>query len=211
MMLSPGGLVIILLLTLVGILLSRVDARWLIAFGFITIAAALYHMTGINLEMSWGHAMMLRVYQSIGLAFLFVPINTVSYAGVKPGQNNQVSGLMNLMRNVGGSVGISLSGAMVTERAQFHQQQLVQNATAYNPQMRAAVHVLGQTLAHAGLSAPDAARQAYGRLYLALQAQAQTLVYIDTFWIMAIAALCLVPLVFMLKRIEPGQAPAGAH
>jgi DHA2 family multidrug resistance protein len=211
MMLSPGGLVIIVLMPAVGIMLSRIDARWLIAFGFITIALALYHMTGINLEMSWGHAMMLRVYQSIGLAFLFVPINTISYAGVKPEQNNQVSGLMNLMRNIGGSVGISLSGAMITERAQFHQHQLVQNATAYNPQMRTAVAALGQTLAHAGLSTPDAARQAYGRIYLAIQGQAQTLAYIDTFWMLAIAALCMVTLVFLLKRIEPGKAPAGAH
>jgi DHA2 family multidrug resistance protein len=209
MMLSPGGLVIILLMPAVGIMLSRIDARWLIAFGFTTIALSLYHMTGINLEMSWGHAMMLRVYQSIGLAFLFVPINTVSYAGVDPAKNNQVSGLMNLMRNIGGSVGISLSGAMVTERAQFHQHQLVQNATAYDPQTRNAVAALGQTLAHAGLSRPDATHQAYGRIYLALQGQAQTLAYIDTFWVLAIAALCLVPLVFMLKQIEPGKAPAA--
>ncbi len=211
MMLSPGGLVILVLMPAVGIMLSRIDARWLIAFGFMTIAVALYHMTGINLEMSWQHAMMLRVYQSIGLAFLFVPINTVSYAGVKPDKNNQVSGLMNLARNIGGSVGISLSGAMVTERAQFHQHQLVQNATAYDPRMRSAVAALGQTLRQAGLSAPDALHQAYGRFYLALQAQAQTLAYIDTFWMLAIGALCLAPLVFMLKRIEPGKAPAGAH
>ncbi|HKD66532.1 MAG TPA: DHA2 family efflux MFS transporter permease subunit [Candidatus Binataceae bacterium] len=211
MMLSPGGLVILVLMPAVGMMLSRIDARWLIAFGFTTIALSLYHMTGINLEMSWQHAMMLRVYQSIGLAFLFVPINTISYAGVRAEKNNQVSGLMNLMRNIGGSVGISLSGAMVTERGQFHQHQLIQNATAYDPQMRAAVQGLGQTLQHAGLSAPDALHQAYGRVYLALQAQAQTLAYIDTFWMMAAAAACLVPLVLLLKRIEPGKAAAGAH
>jgi DHA2 family multidrug resistance protein len=211
MMLSPGGLVIMLLMPAVGIMLSRIDARWLIACGFMVIALSLYHMTGINLEMSWGHAMMLRVYQSIGLAFLFVPINTISYAGVRPEQNNQVSGLMNLMRNIGGSVGISLSGAMVTERAQFHQHQLVQNATAFDPQLRGAVNSLAQTLNHAGLSTPDAIHQAYGRIYVAVQAQAQTLAYIDTFWIMAIAALCLIPMVFLLKRLEPGKAPAGAH
>jgi DHA2 family multidrug resistance protein len=211
MMLSPGGLVIIGLLPFVGFLLSRVDARWLIAFGFASIAVALYHMTGINLEMSWGHAMMMRVYQSIGLAFLFVPINTVSYAGVEPGQNNQVSGLINLMRNVGGSVGISLTGVIVTERAQFHQQRLVQNATAYDPQMRSAVQGLAQSLNHAGLSMADATHQAYGRIYMALQAQALTMGYIDAFWILAILALLLLPLVFLLKRIEPGKAPAGAH
>ena len=211
MMLSPGGLVIMAMMPPVGVLLTWIDARWLIAWGFLIIAAALYHMTGINLEMSWGHAMMLRVYQSVGLAFLFVPINTVSYAGVQPEKNNQVSGLINLMRNVGGSVGISLSGAMIVERAQFHQHQLVQNVTAYDPQMHSMLHTLSRTLQPAGLSSVDATNQAYERIYASLQAQAQTLAYIDTFWVMAMAAVCLVPLVFLLTRLQPGKAPAGAH
>ncbi len=211
MMLSPGGLVIICLLPFVGYLLSHVDARWVIGFGFVSIAAALYHMTGINLEMSWNHMMMLRVYQSIGLAFLFVPINTVSYAGVAPEQNNQVSGMMNLMRNIGGSVGISLTEVMVTNFAQGHQHFLVQSASMYSPKMRAAVAGLAQTLHQAGASTADATLQAYGVIYQALMAQAQTLAYIDTFWILAVVALCLLPLIFLLQRVEPGKARASAH
>ena len=136
------------------------DARWLIAFGFPALSASLYHMTGIDLEMSWWNAMMLRVYQASAIAFLFVPINTVSYAGIKKEQNNQVSSLMNLMRNIGASTGISLTGAMVTERAQFHQAELVQSATNYSPHLHAAIQNLSGLLGPAGLSTPDAVHQA---------------------------------------------------
>jgi MFS transporter, DHA2 family, multidrug resistance protein len=204
-MLSPGGLLLMAFMPIVGFLVARVDARWLIAFGFLTLSASLYHMTGIDLEISWSHAMMLRVYQSIGLAFLFVPINTAAYVGVKPEQNNQVSALMNLMRNIGASMGISLTGAMVTERAQFHQAQLAQNATSYSLNMQSSLQNLTNTLVPAGLSAPDALHQAYGRIYAGLQIQAQTLAYIDTFWMLATIALCLIPLLFLLKRAEPGE------
>jgi MFS transporter, DHA2 family, multidrug resistance protein len=204
-MLSPGGLLLMAFMPIVGFLVARVDARWLIAFGFLTLSASLYHMTGIDLEISWSHAMMLRVYQSIGLAFLFVPINTAAYVGVKPEQNNQVSALMNLMRNIGASTGISLTGAMVTERAQFHQAQLAQSATSYSLNMQSSLQNLTNTLVPAGLSAPDALHQAYGRIYAGLQIQAQTLAYIDTFSMLATIALCLIPLLFLLRRAEPGE------
>jgi DHA2 family multidrug resistance protein len=208
-MLSPGGLVIIAFMPVVGFLVGRVDARWLIAFGFIALSVSLYHMTGIDLQISWWDAMMLRSYQSIALAFLFVPINTVAYVGMKPEQNNQVSALMNLMRNIGASVGISLTGAMVTERAQFHQGQLAQRATAYSSNTQAALQSLAAKLQPAGLGAADAMHQAYGRIYVALQLQAQTLAYIDTFWMLAAVSLCIIPLLLLVKRLEPGAAPVA--
>jgi DHA2 family multidrug resistance protein len=198
-----------LVMPTVGFLVARVDARWLIAFGFLALSASLYHMTGVDLEISWWNAMMLRVYQAGAIAFLFVPINTVSYAGMKTEQNNQVSALMNLMRNIGSSAGISLTGAMVTERAQFHQAQLVQSATSYSPNMQGSLQNLTNTLGTAGLSTPDALHQAYGRIYAGLQMQAQTLAYIDTFWVLALIALCLIPLVLFLRKVEPGKAPVA--
>jgi DHA2 family multidrug resistance protein len=166
-------------------------------------------MTGIDLQLSWWNAMMLRTYQSIAIAFLFVPINTVTYTGVKPEQNNQVSGLINLMRNIGASTGISLTGAMITERGQFHQAELAQGATSYSPHMQAAIQNLAGQLGPAGLSTPDAIHQAYGRIYAGLVAQAQTLAFIDTFWVMAIGTLCLIPLVFFLAKPDRGKAIAA--
>src|SRR5262249_1586558 len=89
--LSPGGIVVILLLPFVGKLLGKVDARWLVAFGFAATAGAMFHMTGMSLDIDFRTAMLYRIYQSIGLAFLFVPINTIAYVGVPRRKNNQVS------------------------------------------------------------------------------------------------------------------------
>jgi DHA2 family multidrug resistance protein len=207
--LSPGALLIIALMPLVGILIARVDARWILGFGFLVLSLSLFHMTGIDLQLSWWNAMMLRTYQSIAIAFLFVPINTVTYTGVKPEQNNQVSGLINLMRNIGASTGISLTGALITERGQFHQAELAEGATSYSPHMQAAIQNLAGQLGPAGLSTPDAIHQAYGRIYAGLVAQAQTLAFIDTFWVMAIGTLCLIPLVFFLAKPDRGKAIAA--
>ncbi len=208
-MLSPGALLIMALMPLVGVLIARVDARWILGGGFLLLSLSLFHMTGIDLQISWWNAMMLRTYQSIAIAFLFVPINTVTYTRVRPEQNNQVSGLINLMRNIGASTGISLTGAMVTERGQFHQALLAQSATSYSSHLQGAVQKLTSQLGPAGLSTPDATHQAYGRIYAGLVAQAQTLAFIDTFWVMAIITLCLVPLVFCLARPERGKTVAA--
>jgi MFS transporter, DHA2 family, multidrug resistance protein len=86
----------------------------------------------------------------------------------------------------------------------------VQSASMYSPKMQATLGALAQTMHKAGASTADAMDQAYGVIYQNLLAQAQTLAYIDTFWILAVVALCLLPLVFLLKRVEPGKAPAGA-
>src|SRR4029077_6330677 len=84
--LSAGGIVVMFLMPIVGVLVSRVDARYLITFGFVISALALFHMTTINLDIDFRTAMMYRVFQSMGLAFLFVPINTMSYVGTEPSQ-----------------------------------------------------------------------------------------------------------------------------
>jgi len=110
--LSPGGLTVILLLPLVGRLVSKVDARWLIAFGFAVISASLFHMAhSLYPGIDFRSAVLLRVYQSVGLAFLFVPINTVAYQGVPPEKNNAVSGTINLARNVDAHVSPLGTGA----------------------------------------------------------------------------------------------------
>src|SRR2546430_95360 len=116
MALSPGGLTVICLLPLVGRLISRVDGRYLIAFGFTALSVALYHMSRtIYPGMDFHTAMMLRIYQSIGLAFLFVPINTVAYAGIPPSKSNQVSGILNLSRNMGGDIGIAVARELASD------------------------------------------------------------------------------------------------
>ena len=203
LMISPGGLVILVFMPLVGALLGRIDARWVIVIGFGISALSIYHMTGIDLQMSFGHGMMLRIYQSIGLAFLFVPLNTIAYVGVPAESNDQVSGLINLMRNVGGSVGISLLSAAVTSRTQIHQDTLSLHTSSYDPAFRESLSGLGPTLARAGFSTPDATHQALARMYQTVMGQAQTLAYLDVFWLLAMLCVAMIPLVFLMKQSQP--------
>ncbi|HEY4157405.1 MAG TPA: DHA2 family efflux MFS transporter permease subunit, partial [Polyangiaceae bacterium] len=133
MALSPGGFVVILMLPFVGRLVSKVDPRYLIAFGFFLLSMSLFYMTthlyqGIDFK----HAMYLRMYQSTGLAFLFVPINQVVFSGVPPEKNNAVSGIVNLSRNMGGDIGIAFVTTMIARRSQSHQTILAAHATPYD-------------------------------------------------------------------------------
>ena len=207
MVLSPGGLVVILLLPFVGRLLGKVDGRWLVAFGFAASAAALFVMTNIYPGISFGTAVRYRIYQSIGLAFLFIPITTFAYVGVPAGKNNQVSALTNLMRNLGGGIGISVAQTLVARRAQFHQQHLVSNITAYSSSLRGTLGGLGQMLAHHGAMTMAATRRAYAVVYGMVQAQATTLAFIDTLWLLGIGCALVTPLAFAMKKPEEGATP----
>jgi DHA2 family multidrug resistance protein len=211
MVLSPGALVVILLLPLVGRLLTKVDARWLIGFGFAVTALALWHMTGIYLGIDFKTAVLYRVYLSVGLAFLFVPINTVSYVGVPKEKNNQVSALINLARNLGGSVGISFATTWVARRTQVRVTQLAAHATPFDLALRRELTAIAHTLSVHGMSAVDAARHARGLLYGRILAQATTLAYIDTFALLALASGAMTVLVLALRRRRAGAGPAMAH
>src|SRR5439155_22777980 len=122
-----------LLLPLVGFLLSRYTPRWLLMFGLIVLSYSLFHMTKFNLQIDFRTVAEARVLQAVGMAFLFVPINTAAYAFLPRDKNNAASGLMNLARNIGGSVGISVVTTMLDRRAQIHLSNMARNLTPANP------------------------------------------------------------------------------
>src|SRR5580698_7668686 len=134
--LMPGGFTIMVCMPLVGFLLSRYSPRLLMLFGLSMLSFSLFHMTGFELGVDFRTVTMARVYQAMGLAFLFVPINTAAYSGLPRDKNNAASGLMNLARNIGGSVGISFVTTGLARRAQFHQVRLVENLNSANAQFQ---------------------------------------------------------------------------
>jgi DHA2 family multidrug resistance protein len=211
MAISPGGLVIMAFMPLVGYLVTRIDARLLIAFGLAVTSWALYHMSGFSLDMDFGELVYARMYQSIGIAFLFVPINTVAYAFMPPNKSNAVSALINLGRNVGGSVGISLVTFMLARRAQVHQSMLIGNLNPYNDRFRQALHGATQTFLAAGSSSSTASAQAYAQLYGSVQRQSSMLAYIDCFSLLAILFAGLIPFVFIVKKVGPHKGAPPPH
>jgi MFS transporter, DHA2 family, multidrug resistance protein len=203
--LSAGGLVLLCEMPIMGHLTSKVQARRLIAFGWLALSIAMYYSTQrIDLQISFSAATWLRIAQVIGLGFLFVPITLVAYIGIPPEKNNAVAGIVNFMRNMGSSVGTSIVTTMIARRSQFHQARLVEYARPDNPNFQNSANGLAQQLAHSGISAPDAHAYAYARIYQAVQAQAGTLAYIDTFMVLAVGAAIMFCLTFLLKKNEPG-------
>ena len=211
MALSPGGVTVICLLPLVGRLVSRYDPRWLIAFGFTVLSLSLFHMAHtIYPGMDFATAVKLRMIQSVGFAFLFVPINTLVYAGMPPTQSNAVSGIVNLSRNMGGDIGIALVTTLIARRSQLHQANLAARLDPGNPALAERLAAIRHALERAGSSSADAARQAYGAVYRQLAQQAQTLAYLDVLFLLGCFAAAMVPLVLLTRRVKPGK-PAMGH
>ena len=202
---SPGGILVMCMLPFVGILLGKVEARWLIGLGLAITSLALIHMTTFNTEISYRYAAVARCFQAAGLAFLFVPINTAAYAFVPPGKNNAASGLINLARNIGGSVGISLVTTILDRRSQFHQNRLIEFTTPLNPRFNASMHAI------TGVFGPGySGNGPYALMFRNLERQAETLSYIDCFWVLGVGFAVLIPLVFLIKKSTPGRG-AAAH
>jgi DHA2 family multidrug resistance protein len=191
-------------------MVSRVDTRFLVAVGFLVLGSSLFYMAHvINLQMNFATAVELRLMQSVGMAFLFVPIQTISYAGVPPQKNNQVSGIMNLSRNLGGDVGIAFVTTLIARRSQTHQAVLASHTTAYSAPYQAKVAGIAQAMEHAGSTSLEATKQATAAMYRQLVQQATQLAYLDALWALGLAAVLMTPIVWMTKRPGPMGAAAG--
>jgi MFS transporter, DHA2 family, multidrug resistance protein len=211
LVMSPGGLVMIPTMPLVGRLSSRIQARWLAAIGFLITGLALMHMTRIDLQANFTAYMLDNVYVRLGVAFLFIPINTLAYLDVPPGKTNQISSMINMFRNIGASVGISMVSTLTQRRAQIHQDTFSMHLSPFDPEVRGRLSGLTNNLFHAGMSRPDAHHQALGRMYNLVQTQASTEAYLDTLKILAIICFCILPLMLLLKKNDPHAKKAAAH
>lgn len=210
--LAGGGIAMMIMMPIAGALISKIDSRWMMAVGFAITSASLYYMTThLSLGMDFGTAAMLRTYQSLGLAFIFLPSNTLAYAMVPPEKNNQVSSMSAFLRNVGGGIGIALVSTFLTRQAQAHQSVLAAHATADNPAYNQMVNGISHGLFAAGTGSHQAQEQARAVVSGMIQSQAATLAYIDIAAIMAVVVALLIPFVFIMREVKPGAAPAGVH
>jgi MFS transporter, DHA2 family, multidrug resistance protein len=209
--LLPGGLVLLALLPFVGMLLSRVEPRWVVVFGLVLMAIGLYDLSHFTLQTGMQTAVNDWIVSRAGTAFLFVPINVMAFSFVPPPKINSATGFINLARNVGGSMGISFVTTMLDRRAQFHQNVLSGNLQGGNFDFEMALHRLTHMLMARGLSAPHAMTEAYGMMYQELQRQAMMLSFVDNFWIMSMICVCVIPLLFVMKKPKPRAERLPVH
>jgi DHA2 family multidrug resistance protein len=203
LVLSPGGMVIALTMPLVGFLLAKVEARWLVIFELVIPSVGLFDMASFNLNIDYHTAMMARVMQSAGLAFLFVPINTMAFSAVARAKMGNATGLMNLTRNIGGISGIAIVTTMLARRQQFHQHGLVAHLTPFDAGYAQALAGTAHRLTTQGASSSQAMAQAEALLYGMVQRQSTMKAFIDNFWMLGIIFLAIVPLMFFMKRVTP--------
>jgi MFS transporter, DHA2 family, multidrug resistance protein len=201
LVLSGGGFLLLILMPIVGVLSSKVEARYLIAFGWVTLAIGMYVSSRrLDLDISFGSASVLRLIQVFGLGFLFVPINLVSYVGMPLEKSGSVAGLVNFMRNIGSSVGTSMVTTLIARRAQVHQVYLARHVAPGQPGFGAASAGLAARLVASGVQAERAAQVAYALLYQNLIGQATVLAYLDTFLVLAGASAIMFVLSFALRK-----------
>ena len=207
--LSPGGAVIMCMMPIVGLLVSRVDTRILITFGCIVSASALFVMAGWDLGLDFGHAARARMLQSFGLAFLFIPINVAAFAYVPREKTNMGTGIINLARNIGASVGIATVSTMLQRRTQFHQAQLMEHVNNFSPAYRNMLHGTQAKLIAAGSGASQALAQAQGMIYGTVQRQAAMLAFLDNFKMLGVVFFAVIPILALMKkpRIPAGGVP----
>jgi DHA2 family multidrug resistance protein len=211
LVLSPGGIAVMVMMPIVGFLIGKIQARWLVIVGVLITSVSLFHMSQFNLQIDFQTAMWARIYQSLGMAFLFVPINTMAFYFISKEKTNNATGIINLARNVGGSVGISLVATMLSRGAQAHQAYLTGHVNPLDPAYRAQLSGLTATLMAKGMSMTAATSQAQGLIYGMVQRQASMLAFVDNFRLLGAAMLIIIPLLFLMKKTAPhkGGAVAG--
>ncbi len=206
MVLTPGGLATIALLAVVGRIMNKVDLRLLIAIGLCVTGLSLLWMTNFYLGMSFGVIMLARMAQGAGLPFLFIPINTVAFRSITPDKINNASALVNLARNFGGSIGISLTSTLLTRREQFHQSRLVEHLQSMNPAYPDFASQVGN-LTGAAANAPAT----LANIYQSAVQQATLLSYLDDFKLLGLLSLGMLPFLLLVKAGKGGGGAATAH
>ncbi|KQN56889.1 MULTISPECIES: DHA2 family efflux MFS transporter permease subunit [unclassified Erwinia] len=210
LVLSPGAVLIVLSIPLVLKLMPLVQTRLLIMFGFLLLGGSFIYSTRLTPDIDFGSLVMLRSLQTIGLGFLFVPLTTVAFITIPQRLNADASAILTMFRNVAGSIGISLSTAMITERTQAHSAHLVHNMTPLNEPFNLAVERWAQGVRDAVHAAGDPLVIATGQLYKQMIVQARFLAYIDVFMYLSVVALVMIPFCLLLSPIR-SEGSAGAH
>ena len=214
MALSPGGLVLMLMMPIAGRLTAtKIDPRLLVAIGFLGTAFSLNLMTVIYLQIDFRKIVLLRMFQVVFMPLIFIPISTLNYIGVPREKNNQVSGLSNFARNMGGSIGTSLLSTFLTRQNQTHLQALGRHTTESSQNFQQMLASLKSLFISQGFDSVTAAKKALAMAYQMTLGQAGALSFENSFWVMSVAIACLVPLPFIMRRPprRQTQEPSIAH
>ena len=204
---TVGGVATLIGVPIAGVLSSRVDVRYLLFGAFSVQVAALWYMVLLNAEITFWQASVARLISAAGLPFLFVPINAVAYEGLKQEDTAQASSLLNVFRNLGGTLGISTAQTLLAHQQQIHQSRLVENTDPLRPEYNDYLSNAAQALG--GTSDPSMA--SLGALYQTISQQASMKAFISVYWVLMWIVIVVTPLVFLMRKSKDGAPAEGAH
>lgn len=199
---APRGIGTLLAMLIVGRLSGRIDARYVIAFGFMLVTYSLWNMTGFSLQMDSRPIVWSGVFQGLGTGFAYVPLAAIAFATLGPVYRNEGAAMFNLMRNIGSSIGISVVETLLTRNTQIAHAALAEHITPY---AGAAAQMSGSAAAAASPAASTALAMVDHRVF----EQAAMIAYNDDFKLMMVLSACVVPFVFLLRRTAPRRGEAA--
>ncbi|WP_316161925.1 DHA2 family efflux MFS transporter permease subunit [Bradyrhizobium sp. SZCCHNRI20481] len=211
LVLSPGGLVTMAMMFVVGRLSGKVQPKYMIMTGAAVVAFAMYDLTRVYADVDFWFFAESRMLIGVGLPLIFLSITTASYNGIPPEKTDQASALINAARNTGGSIGVSLAANILAHRAQFHQSRLVENTIPSNPAYQDTLHQVTNYFAAHGSSLVQAQQQALSWIGQTVQMQSSLLAYVDVYWALMLISLSAIPLALTLRKVRLGGGPAMAH
>ena len=211
LVLSPGGVVTMAMMLVVGRLAAKVQPKYLIVAGAVVIAFSMYGMTNVYGDLGFWFMARSRMLLGVGLPLIFVPIMAASYDGIPPSKTDQASALINAARNTGGSIGVSIVSNVLTHREQFHQSRLVEQVIPSSTQYQDTLQQITSFFTSHGSSLAQAHDQAIQWIGAQVQAQASYLAYMDAFWVLMLISLAAVPLALTLRNVKLGGPVHAGH
>jgi DHA2 family multidrug resistance protein len=203
--LAPGGLGTMIALMISGRLVSRMDQRLMLIGGCLLNAYASFQMTALSLSMDYWSLAWPRFLQGFSAGFIFPPLQTLTLATIQLGRLGNATAAYNVVRNVGGSVGVALATTLLVRRSQAHQSTLVSHVDVWDPATARRLQEWTEHFAAQGADAFTASRRAMAMLYRTTTEQAQIMAYVDDFWLIALAFLAVLPLIPFMKRVRAEQ------
>jgi DHA2 family multidrug resistance protein len=211
LVMSPGAVCVIFLIPVLNIILPRVQTRFVVTVGFLVLGGSMLYSRMLTPDIDFRHLMYMRMAQSLGIGFLFVPLSILAYSTLPHDLQQDATALFTMFRNVLGSVGISVTTAMITSRTQTQMAYLAYHTSQTNPNFRETLSQLTQAIQGLGATASVAAQKAFGQAYQTLIAQASFLAYKDVFLYCALLAILFTPLTFLFSGVKKAGGPPGAH
>jgi DHA2 family multidrug resistance protein len=206
---SPRGIAAFIATSIVGRLLGKIRLRTMLIFGFVLLAISSFMLSNINLQVSQMDVIWPSIVNGIAISFIFVPLTTATMSQIDQRQIGNASGLYNLMRNLGGSLGIAFVTTMLARGAQAHQALMVGHLTPTDPAYIQQFNLAKKTF-ELHTDPVTATRQAYSSLYSILDQQAHLWAFVDNFFVFGMAALLAMPLVFLFKKVTYARKPTRA-